>query len=440
MKNELRYITVIFICVLMFFSPLCSFAAESDELLNDAGLVYYYRGQYLQALDNFLKASEVNPKNPEVYFNMGRSYNKLRKPLEAMKALQKALDLKPNYGVAKTVLKKVEAELAQKDRSSVQTFSRNYRIMMPAEISYPYPDFTEGFYAYYDCDLQGSIDKFERDMKKPGKAVQAIMDQAVIKYHTGYFGEAINYFKNAAGADPGNASAWFDLGLSYEQAGRSEDAIDSYEKAARSDPKLTDAAERLTMIKDNLLMNQINAAGSYFKKAQWEKAITLYEKAREIALPHSTQYNLIVSRINVARIELERTKERQKEINQAFLSRNIDFADASRYPARYIGSLVTWSGELHDVERYGQTTDLIMYRLPGAAMSSNERRREGDKNDIFIIRLNRPFPKDFKLYSVCDMTVVGRITAAERLRNAFKYGDYNEKIIIKPLKITVFER
>ncbi len=448
MKKKMKFISIIYIFIIIFLFPLCSPAAESDELLNDAGLVYYYRGQYTEALKNFMKASEVNPKNPEVYFNIGRSYNKLKKTLEAMNALQKAVELKPNYAVAKTVLKKVEAELAKKDKSSVQTFSRNYRIQIPPEISYPYPDFTAGFYAYYDGDRQGSEEKFERDMKKTEKRVQAIMDQAVINYHVGRFTEAAKYFQMAAEADPVNASAFFDLGLSYEQSGRSGDAIDSYQKAVRLDAKFTDASERLLMVKDNLLMNQINAAGSAFKSAQWAKAIKLYEMALEMALPHSPEYMVIESRINLAKLELERIKDRQAEINQAFLNRNFEFADANRYPSRYIGNLVTLRGEIYDIERYGPTTDLIMYQLPGTELSAAGRngRRSGAndyanyKDHLFIVRLDGPLPEELKQRDINDLVVVGKIVSSERLKNSFKYGDYNDKIVIKPLKIDVSER
>ncbi len=436
----MRFIAATYVLAFMLFVPNCSRAAESDELLNDSGLVYYYRGRYPEALQNFLNAAEANPKNPEVYFNIGRAYNKLRNPEKALTALQKAVELKPVYPAAKTVLKKIEAELAGRDKSSVQTFSRNYKIVIPPEISYPYPDFTEGFYAYYGGDRRDSLEKFERDASKHEKAAQANMDQGIINYHTGYFSEAIKFFQKAAAADPKNASAWFDLGLCYEQSGRQENAIASYEKAAGLDANLTDADRRAIMIKDNIVMNQMNAADYYFKKRQWAPAIKSYEKAREMTLPHSNEYAQIESRINVARIELDKIKEINAEINKAYLNRNISFADANRFPSRYIGSLVTWSAELGEIERYGLTTDLIMYHLPGIGFSPSRQNRSGRKENIFIIRLDRPFPEDLITYNICDMTVVGRIVSSERLRNAFRYGDYTDKIVVKPLKIELLER
>ncbi len=448
MKNIVKLLTFLFIFSLFAAVPPCSYSGESDQMVNDSGLVLYYKGQYPQALQEFLRAAEMNPKNPEIFYNIGRTYYKLRSPKEAMSALQKAVELKPNYSVAKTVLKKVEAELAQKDKSSVQTFSRNYKIQIPSEISYPYPDFTEGFYAYYSGDQAGSLEKFDRDSKKPEKSAQVSMDQAIIYYHLRYFDDAIKYFQKTIETDPQNAAAYFNLGLSLEQASRQDSAIEAYQKAVRLNSKFAEASERLFMVKDNLLMNQINEASSYFKKADWAKAIESYEKAKDMALPHSQDYSQIESNLKVAKIELDKIKERKTEINEGFLNRNVDFSEANSNPARFEGSIVTWKGRIETIEKRGETTDFIMCHSSGITSPSAKNLRSVSGRDnssyrpdyAFLIRFEKPLPQNSLIAELSDVTVVGKISGVEQLRNALKYSDYTDKIIIKPLKITVLRQ
>ena len=79
--------------------------ADSDQLLNDSGLVYYYKNQFQQALKEFETALRANPKNPKIYYNIARAQNQLNNPKAAEEALKKAIELKPNYAVAKNLLK-----------------------------------------------------------------------------------------------------------------------------------------------------------------------------------------------------------------------------------------------------------------------------------------------------------------------------------------------
>ncbi|HOD43197.1 MAG TPA: tetratricopeptide repeat protein, partial [Candidatus Wallbacteria bacterium] len=279
------------ILILVNLFGMVTVFAQSDQLLSDSGLVYYYKNQFQQALKEFESALKVNPKNPEIYYNIARAQNQLNNPKAAEEALKKAIELKPNYAVAKNMLKKIQADLSKQDKSSVSTFSKKLKVQIPSELSYPYDDFTEGFYAYYSGDMSGSREKFDEDIKNKSKEVQARMDQGIIYYHMRNFDEAANYFKKALEKDLQNANALFNLGLAYEQSAQPDLAISMYEKAYSVNPALTQAKERLKMVKDNVLMNQMNLADSYFNKSDWKKAVEAYEKAKTYALKNSVEYS-----------------------------------------------------------------------------------------------------------------------------------------------------
>ncbi len=61
------------------------------------------KGEYLLAINEFLKAAELSPR-PAVYYHLGHCYLSLNEPERAIEYLQKALQLAPDYGLAKIEL------------------------------------------------------------------------------------------------------------------------------------------------------------------------------------------------------------------------------------------------------------------------------------------------------------------------------------------------
>jgi tetratricopeptide (TPR) repeat protein len=51
------------------------------------------------------------------------------------------------------------------------------------------------------------------------------------------YAEAEPYFREVLGADPGNASAHFNLGYTYDKRGQFENAVESFREATRLNPK-----------------------------------------------------------------------------------------------------------------------------------------------------------------------------------------------------------
>ncbi len=436
MVKKISAAAVILILVNLF--GIVTAFAQSDQLLSDSGLVYYYKNQFQQALKEFESALKVNPKNPEIYYNIARAQNQLNNPKAAEEALKKAIELKPNYAVAKNMLKKIQADLSKQDKSSVSTFSKKLKIQIPSELSYPYDDFTEGFYAYYSGDMSGSREKFDEDIKNKAKEVQARIDQGIIYYHMRNFDEAVNYFKKALEKDLQNSHALFNLGLAYEQSAQSDLAISMYEKAYSVNPSLSQAKERLKMVKENVLMNQMNLADSFFNKSDWKKAVEAYEKAKTYALKNSAEYSKADSNMRVAKLEIEKKGEQRSQINKGFLARNVEFLDADANPGRYTGNIVTWKGRIYKIEKSGYITDFLVVYLP--SFRSDLDSTEYSKDLIFVVRFEKPFRQHELLREESDITIVGKISGSEQLKNAFKYNNYTDKLILEPLKMTVTNR
>ena len=64
------------------------------------GVDFYYKGQYKLALKAFEKAIEIKPDYADAWNNKGAALYKLDRPDEALKAFEKAIEIKPDYADA----------------------------------------------------------------------------------------------------------------------------------------------------------------------------------------------------------------------------------------------------------------------------------------------------------------------------------------------------
>ncbi|OGF65206.1 MAG: hypothetical protein A2Y62_17740 [Candidatus Fischerbacteria bacterium RBG_13_37_8] len=75
------------------------------EAFFDIAELYFQKDNAEKAAENFKKATELKQDDPEVFYNLGAIYfSKLKKMDEAQVNLEKALELKPDHGIAHKVL------------------------------------------------------------------------------------------------------------------------------------------------------------------------------------------------------------------------------------------------------------------------------------------------------------------------------------------------
>lgn len=71
----------------------------------------------------------------------------------------------------------------------------------------------------------------------------SVYKQAKARYADGDYHAAAVLFKQVADAEPGNAKAWYNLGLSYYKLKRYDDAVAAYQHAQQADPAITFTTE-----------------------------------------------------------------------------------------------------------------------------------------------------------------------------------------------------
>jgi len=91
--------------VLFFLLSCASTQKEKTELRNaefyfNRGVTSYKKGQLDQAISDYTKALEINPKYAEAYYNRGNVYSDKGQYDQAISDFTKALEINPKYAEA----------------------------------------------------------------------------------------------------------------------------------------------------------------------------------------------------------------------------------------------------------------------------------------------------------------------------------------------------
>jgi type IV pilus assembly protein PilF len=81
---------------------------------HNMGLIYYYKGDYPSAIENYLKAIKLAPGYVNVYYDLASSYEALNHYDEAVDALKKAVILTPKSRLADIALAKLYIKMARR--------------------------------------------------------------------------------------------------------------------------------------------------------------------------------------------------------------------------------------------------------------------------------------------------------------------------------------
>lgn len=80
---------------------------EQEENVIELGKFYFLNGKYEAALEEFLKAKKFDPKNYEIYYNLGIVYEALNELGKAKEMYLKCLELNDRCEKARQHLEKI---------------------------------------------------------------------------------------------------------------------------------------------------------------------------------------------------------------------------------------------------------------------------------------------------------------------------------------------
>ena len=130
------FLPYVLIILIVLISAQCS-SKNSTELVKE-GIELSKKGQYDNALDAFLKATELNPKNSGAFYGLGGIYNYQNKHKKAAQAFKTVIKLDPThfnarYSLGFTYEKLGKPEQAKKEFHRYRSLKKRFENMIEKE-------------------------------------------------------------------------------------------------------------------------------------------------------------------------------------------------------------------------------------------------------------------------------------------------------------------
>ena len=230
----------------------------------NAGVDLQTRKLYDQAIAEYMKALEEDPRNATIWVNIGSAYQQKEDFDRAVEAYNKALALDPNNQAAKQGIKasqeaKEVKQIASMSKDAADLFKlgkfdeaiAKYQELIKADPHNSAAYFSMGatFQAKKDLDQAIaayrqaiSFDPKNEDYKKALEAAYEtkaapILERAVKKHQEKDYASAIDLYQQVIALRPKNATLWFNLAGAYYAREDYAKARDAYQKAFEIDPK-----------------------------------------------------------------------------------------------------------------------------------------------------------------------------------------------------------
>ena len=185
-------------------------APYSVVVYETLGIIYRNLGSFSQGSEilvsqAFAQASQLEPSNPVLVTELGKSYFNSGQTEKAIASLEQALDLKSDYYEASFALAKAYIRQGREEQA----------LEILEEITGRYNDAA----VYYE--------------------------QGRIYYNQKEFEPAINKFRQVISISPGHANALYSLGLALKEVGEKEEALLYFKKVLELNPGNTEVKERI---------------------------------------------------------------------------------------------------------------------------------------------------------------------------------------------------
>jgi superkiller protein 3 len=170
---------------------------KKDKVVwSNLGMAYFRNNQPDQALKALITASNLDPNDPEVRFNLGTVRRQKHDYAGAVTDLEVAVRLKPDDAQYQNNLG-VAYRFAKREADAIKAFQKAIEL------------------APNDASIHFNLAVVYRRQTEKNPDVIPL---------------AITEYEKAAALDPGNIDVWWDLGLMYKQDHQNEKAIDAFQK------------------------------------------------------------------------------------------------------------------------------------------------------------------------------------------------------------------
>ncbi|HZN92032.1 MAG TPA: tetratricopeptide repeat protein, partial [Myxococcales bacterium] len=241
-----------------------STSPEAVAYRAERGLLARLSNDHDAAVDHYLKAVELSPRDAEVRFNLAEALHAAGKTDDAIARYREALAIDANLTAARVNLGKALAEKLQyaEAKDLLQQAARTN--LGDAEAHY-----NLGVILMREGNVEGAMAAYQRALAVDPAHARAHNNLGVVLDGRGDHKKAADEFRKALKSDPGFAEASFNLGLALHNLGDARGAVKAFEKALELKPRASAPYTQL----GNL----------YLQQGKRDKAVEAFKKAIELA-------------------------------------------------------------------------------------------------------------------------------------------------------------
>lgn len=224
-----------------FYRSTLAVSPDSVQMRNNLGQVYYNRGDYAAAEQEWLLAQKIAPNYPVLLDNLGLVYTQEQRYDEAVAVLLRCLRLVPTDPVAHVNLGEAyyqtgNLQLAEKELRTAVSLAP---LFVRARISL-------GEFYFAQARYDEAAGQFRRSIESVPTA-KGYLGEGLAYFQLGNSEKAQSDLQKAEALDPASSRPHFVLGFFYAETGRPRQAIEEYESGFRIDPD--NAAARAAFLK-----------------------------------------------------------------------------------------------------------------------------------------------------------------------------------------------
>lgn len=238
---------------------------------------------------DYIRATELNYRQPEIYNNLGALYIDQGKYSDAVLALNQALLLQPNYFMA----------------------------LINRAVAYS-----------QQGKLSQALEDFARAEKLDPNSALLYINRGLAEFAAGYYASAANDYTDLMTLEPGNPRPYLERGRTFVKMGHYQNALDDFHQAIALQP--------------DYAMPYFYIAELLFNKGATEEAIAYAEQAKLLAPNYAPAYDMLGDMLAL---------ESPVEATQHYLAaRRLDPARADFYQSK-IRMMTTENGRKRVVAR-----------------------------------------------------------------------------------------
>ena len=233
---------------------------KDADLLQQRTKYYLMDHQEKLAFADISKAISLSPDKASLYITLSDVYLGMGKPDNCNEALQKALSIDPNNNSILTRLTKLS--LIIKDYKATFQYARKALDVEPRN---PQVYFTLALAFLEKGDTITAVEDFKKTIDQDQTFYEAYVELAEL-YSMKKDPITIDYLKNAVKLRPDSKEALYMLGMFYQDNGRYQEALETYDKLGKVDTTFKDAPYNTGYIY-LVYLHDFRKAADYFSAA-----------------------------------------------------------------------------------------------------------------------------------------------------------------------------